>query len=133
MVTAILANQAQVAFPDVSILLPLIQERKLKPLAITAERRHPALPNVPTLIESGIDHVATFWTGVLGPAGTSPEIVTRLNEVINAGLNSASVREALERTGAAASPLSPAAFKALIASEHQRWKDALQLAGVKAE
>jgi tripartite-type tricarboxylate transporter receptor subunit TctC len=43
------------------------------------------------------------------------------------------VREALERTGAAASPLSPAAFKALIASEHQRWKQALQLAGIKPE
>jgi tripartite-type tricarboxylate transporter receptor subunit TctC len=133
MVTAILANQAQVAFPDVSILLPLIREHKLKPLAITAERRHPALPNVPTLIECGIDHVATFWTGVLAPAGTSPEIVTRLNDVINAGLSTVSVREALERTGAAASPLSPAAFKALIAAEHQRWKDALQPAGIKPE
>jgi tripartite-type tricarboxylate transporter receptor subunit TctC len=70
MVTSLLSNQAQLSFIDISILLPLIKEGKLKPLAVTAGRRHPALPDVPTLTESGIQHVATFWTGVLAPAAT---------------------------------------------------------------
>ena len=133
MVTSLLSNQAQLSFIDISILLPLIKEGKLKPLAVTAGRRHPALPDVPTLIESGIQHVATFWTGVLAPAETSPAIVDKLSGALNAGLMAPAVRETLERVGAATSPISPADFKAFIASEHQKWKDAVQLAGVQPE
>ncbi len=133
MVTSLLSNQAQLSFIDMSILLPLIKEGKLKPLAVTAGRRHPALPDVPTLTESGIQHVATFWTGVLAPAETSPAIVKALSEALNAGLVTPAVRETLERVGAATSPISPAEFKTFIASEHQKWKDAIQLAGVQPE
>lgn len=134
MVTAVLTDQAQLSFLDVSVLLPLIKEGKLKALAVTASRRHPALPDVPTMMESGIaNYNATFWTGLLAPAGTSPMIVKTLNDTINAGLSSAPVRETIERTGAAASTLSPSEFKSFIAAEHNKWKDAVQLAGIKAE
>jgi len=134
MVTAVLTDQAQLSFLDVSVLLPLIQEGKLKALAVTASKRHPALPNVPTMVESGIaNYNATFWTGLLAPAGTSAMIVKTLNDTINAGLSSAPVRETIERTGAAASMLSPSEFRSFIAAEHNKWKDAVQLAGIKAE
>ena len=134
MVTAVLTDQAQLSFLDVSVLLPLIKEGKLKALAVTASRRHPALPDVPTMMESGIaNYNATFWTGILAPAGTSPAIIKTLNDTINTGLSNASVRETIERTGAAASTLSPSEFKAFIAAEHNKWKDAVQLAGIKAE
>ena len=133
MVTSLLSNQAQLSFIDMSILLPLIREGKLKPLAVTASRRHPALPDVPTLTESGIQHVATFWTGVLAPAETSPAVVKALSEALNAGLVTSTVRETLERVGAATSPISPTEFKTFIASEHQKWKDAVQLAGIQPE
>ena len=95
MVTSLLSNQAQLSFIDISILLPLIKEGKLKPLAVTAGRRHPALPDVPTLTESGVQHVATFWTGVLAPANTSPAIVDALSGALNAGLMTPAVRETL--------------------------------------
>src|SRR5689334_19766015 len=69
MVTAILGGQVQMAFPDISILLPLIREGKLKALAVTSLARHPGLPDVPTMGESGIaDFVMTFWSGVIAPA-----------------------------------------------------------------
>ena len=78
MVTAILGEQVQMAFPDVSILIPLIREGKLKALAVTSAKRHPQLPDVPTMIESGIpDYIMTFWSGVVAPAGTPAEIVDR--------------------------------------------------------
>ena len=65
MVTAVLSEQVQMTFPDISILLPLIQEKKIKALAVTSAARHPQLPDVPTMAESGIaDYVTTFWTGV---------------------------------------------------------------------
>ena len=111
----------------------MIKEGKLKPLAVTAGRRHPALPDVPTLTESGIEHVATFWTGVLAPANASPAIVDALSGALNAGLMTPAVRETLERIGAATSPISSAEFKTFIASEHQKWKDAVRLAGVQPE
>jgi tripartite-type tricarboxylate transporter receptor subunit TctC len=104
MVTAILGEQVQMAFPDVSILIPLIRERKLKALAVTSASRHPQLPGVPTMIESGIpDYIMTFWSGVVAPAGVPAEIVNRLNTAINDGLTSASVRENLAKVGSVAS------------------------------
>jgi tripartite-type tricarboxylate transporter receptor subunit TctC len=133
LVTSLLSNQAQLSFIDISILLPLIKEGKLKPLAVTAGRRHPALADVPTLTESGIPHVATFWTGVLAPAGTSPATVDTLSAALNAGLMTPTVRETLERVGSATSPISPDEFKTFIASEHQKWKDAVALAGIQPE
>jgi len=54
MVTAILTNQVQMAFPDISILVSLVQEGKLKALGVSSARRHPQLPNVPTMVESGV-------------------------------------------------------------------------------
>ena len=63
MVTAVLSEQVQMTFPDISILLALIQERKVKALAVTSAARHPQLPDIPTMAESGIsDYVTTFWT-----------------------------------------------------------------------
>ena len=133
MVTAVLSNQVQISFTDISILLPLIRDGKVKPLAITGPKRHPALPEVPTLVESKIDHVATFWTGVVAPAGTPEPIVTALNGSINSGLMTAGVRETLERIGGAPSPISPAEFKTYIAAELQKWKDAIAAAGITPE
>lgn len=133
MVTSLLSNQTQLSFIDISILLPLIKEGKLKPLAVTAGRRHPALPDVPTLTESGVQHVATFWTGVLAPAATPPAIVETLSGALNAGLLTPAVHDTLEKVGAATSPISPKEFRAFIASEHQKWKDAVRLAGIQPE
>ena len=123
----------QISFTDISILLPLINERKVKPLAITGPRRHPLLPEIPTLVESGIDHVATFWTGVVAPADTPPTVVTTLNASINSGLMTPGVRDTLDRVGASPSPISPPEFKTFIAAELQKWKDALQAAGISPE
>jgi tripartite-type tricarboxylate transporter receptor subunit TctC len=133
MVTAVLSNQVQISFTDISILLPLIKEGKVKPLAITGPGRHPALPEIPTLIESGIGHVATFWTGVVAPADTPLPVVNTLNASINSGLMTPGVRDTLDRVGASPSPISPPEFKTFIAAELQKWKDALQAAGISPE
>ena len=108
MVTAILSEQVQMAFPDVSILIPLIREGKLKALAVTSAKRHPQLPEIPTMIESGIpDYIMTFWSGVVAPSGTPADMVDRLNAAINDGLRSQAIRENLAKVGAVASPGSP--------------------------
>ena len=134
MVTAILGEQVQMAFPDVSILIPLIREGKLKALAVTSASRHPQLPDVPTMIESGIpDYIMTFWSGVVAPAGVPAEIVNRLNTAINDGLTSASVRENLAKVGSQASPGTPQEFADFIAAETKKWSAVAKMAGIRLD
>jgi tripartite-type tricarboxylate transporter receptor subunit TctC len=134
MVTAILGEQVQMAFPDVSILIPLIREGKLKALAVTSASRHPQLPDVPTMIESGIpDYIMTFWSGVVAPAGVPAEIVNRLNTAINDGLTSASVRENLAKVGSVASPGTPQDFADFIATETRKWSAVARMAGISLD
>jgi tripartite-type tricarboxylate transporter receptor subunit TctC len=134
MVTAILGEQVQMAFPDVSILIPLIREGKLKALAVTSASRHPQLPDVPTMIESGIpDYIMTFWSGVVAPAGVPADIVNRLNTAINDGLTSASVRENLAKVGSQASPGTPQEFADFIAAETKKWSAVAKMAGISLD
>ncbi|MFL6796647.1 MAG: Bug family tripartite tricarboxylate transporter substrate binding protein [Xanthobacteraceae bacterium] len=133
MVTAVLGQQVQIAFPDISILLPLIHDRKVKALAVTSGERHPQLPEVPTMRESGFaDHVTTFWTGVIAPTGTPPAIVDKLNATIRDGLRTAQIRDALAKVGAQASPGTAHAFAEFIAAETQKWLAIAKLAGMTA-
>jgi tripartite-type tricarboxylate transporter receptor subunit TctC len=134
MVTAILSDQVQMAFPDVSILIPLIREKKLKALAVTSAHRHPQLPDIPTMIESGIpDYVMTFWSGVVAPAATPTEIVGKLNGAINDGLRSQAVRDNLAKVGAEASPGSPQDFADFIAAETKKWSAVAKMSGISLD
>jgi tripartite-type tricarboxylate transporter receptor subunit TctC len=134
MVTAILGEQVQMAFPDVSILIPLIRDGKLKALAVTSALRHPQLPDVPTMIESDIpDYVMTFWSGVVAPAGTPAEIVEKLNGAINDGLKSPAMRDNLAKVGAQASPGSPKDFADFILAETEKWRAVAKMAGISLD
>ena len=131
MVTAVLGEQTHMTFPDVSILLGLIRDKKLKALAVTSGTRHPQLPDVPTMAESGIaDYVTTFWTGVVVPAGTPQPIVDTLNGAISNGLRSQAVQDAFTRVGAQPVPGSPQDFGNFIASEQLKWGAIAKTAGI---
>jgi len=134
MVTAVLSEQVQMSFPDVSILLGLIAEKKIKALAVTSAARHPQLPDVPTMAEAGIaDYVTTFWTGVIVPPATPAEIIGKLNVAINDGLNSALVRDSLGKVGAQPAPGSPQQFGSFIASEVLKWAAIARTSGLEAQ
>jgi tripartite-type tricarboxylate transporter receptor subunit TctC len=134
MVTAILGGQVQMAFPDVSILIPLIREGKLQALAVTSAKRHPQLPDVPTMGESGIaDFIMTFWSGVVAPAGTPADIVDKLNVAIAEGLRSTAIRESLAKVGAEAAPGSPQDFADFIAAETKKWSAVAKLSGISLD
>ena len=134
MVTAVLSEQVQMTFPDISILLPLIQDKKVKALAVTSAARDPQLPDVPTMAESGIpDYVTTFWTGVVAPAGTPTDIVGKLNAAIADGLRSPQVRDTMVKVGSQPAPGSPRDFANFIAAEKQKWHAIAKTAGLSAE
>ena len=134
MVTAVLSEQVQMSFPDISILIPLIRDHKVKALAVSSAQRHPALPDVPTMTESGIpDFVLTFWSGVVAPAGTPAAIVNKLNAAIDKGLRSQEIQAKLAAVGSQTTPGTPQDFAAFIASETVKWRAIARTAGISPE
>src|SRR5712691_3547802 len=94
----VVAGNIQFTFEGISVLLPLIQEGRLRALAVTSAKRSPLLPGPPTMIESGFaDFQSTSWTGLLAPAGTPPDIVAKLNGAVNTALKTAEMKVARDK------------------------------------
>jgi len=102
------------------------------PLAIASEQRSPVLPDVPTLSEAtGIpDLQLTAWNGIVAPAGTPPEIVDKLNTVVNHAIGQQKFVDKLHALGAEVYGGTPAAYGAFLLSEQARWKAVTQQAGI---
>jgi tripartite-type tricarboxylate transporter receptor subunit TctC len=133
-VTDLLAGQVHIYFENIATLLPHVETGKLRALALADERRHAQLPEVPTTIESGFpDLQATYWTGVLAPAGTPAGVVDRLNAAINDILRSRETVASLARITANPKVGSPADFAAFMAAETKTWTDLINAAGIKGE
>ena len=133
-VTDLLAGQTDFTIDGLVGLYPLIKDNKVKALAIARGERWPALPQVPTLVESGFpDFTHDAWTGVVAPAGTPPAVVDTLNRAINEGLQSAEMKESLARFSAIAKPGTPADFAAFMRSELPKWAEIVKLSGATAD
>jgi tripartite-type tricarboxylate transporter receptor subunit TctC len=133
-VTAILGKQIQLSFPNVTTALPLVEKGTLKALAVTSATRRSQLPDVPTMLESGVaDYVAVSFFGVVAPARTPKVIVDKLNVTINQALSSSDVQTSLAKFGAQASPDTPQAFAAFIAAEAQKWSTVAATAAIKID
>jgi tripartite-type tricarboxylate transporter receptor subunit TctC len=133
-VTDVVAGQVQMIFETTAILLPHIESGKLRALAVAAEARSPLLPGVPTTAENGYPELtASFWSGVLAPAGTPAAIVAKLNGAINEILKSKEAQDGLARLSAEARIGSPQDFAAFIASETPRWAAIANETGVKVD
>ena len=132
--TDMLSGQIDMAFEPTSVVLAHIDDAKTRPLAVTSARRSPYLPDLPTMIESGVpDVVALSQTGIVAPAGTPPAIVARLNGAINAALRSEDMRLALRKLGGESVGGSPQDFAAVLAQEAPRWIEMVQASGLKID
>jgi len=133
-ITDLIGGQIDLGFETTSVTFSHLHEGSIRPLGVATPQRLPELPDVPTLIESGVpDFVATSWTGILAPAGTPAEIVTRLNAEINAGLRSPEMQARFRQLAAEAKPGTPQDFAAFIAVERPKWTAMAQLSGAKPE
>ncbi len=133
-VTDLLAGETQFTIDGLTGLYPLIQDGRLRPLAVGRAQRWPQLPDVPTLVESGFaDFTVDAWTGVVAPAGTPAAIVDLLNRAINESLASPEAQAGLEHFNAIAQTGSPQQFAALIAAELPKWAAIVKLAGARIE
>lgn len=129
--TALLSGEVQLGFEIPSSAMPHIQSGKLRALAVTSKSRSAALPQVPTVQESGFQNFEVIgWFGVLAPAGTPADVVTRLNREINLILQQPDMREKLAGLGLDVAGGTPSDFQQLIASDTQRYGAAIRRLGI---
>lgn len=111
-----------------------IKAGRLHALGISSARRSPVVPNIPTIAESGLPgYEFVAWFGMLAPAGTPPKLVSQLNALIGKAANAPDTQGKLDVQGITAQTGSPAAFRAYIRSETEKWAKTLKTAGIKAQ
>ena len=130
----VLAGQTQAMLPGLAAALPQIKVGKLRALAITGLKRHPLLPDVPTLEElgyPGFDGVQ--WYGIVGPAGLPAEITRRLNTEINAQLKNPELVERLSGEALEPMPMTPAAFGDYMKTDIAKWAGVVKAHNLQME
>ena len=128
------AGQVQFMTDTINTGLPYIKDGRMRGLAVTSLKRSVVLPELPTFHESGLSGFdAAAWQGIVVPAGTSQEIITRLNTETNRALQNPDVRARLAAQGADTLGGTPAEYAAYIRSEMPRWAKAIKDSGAKAE
>jgi tripartite-type tricarboxylate transporter receptor subunit TctC len=133
-VTGVLGGQVQMFFGDIGGVLPLMREGALRALAVSSDTRNPLVPDLPTMIESGVpDYVVLTYIGVVAPAGTPTAIIDKLNSAINESLATPDVAAAFARLGAEVRPASPQDFAAFLAAETKKWSEVAKAANIKIE
>jgi tripartite-type tricarboxylate transporter receptor subunit TctC len=127
-------GHVEVIFSGIAAILPQVKSGKLRALGITAARRSPILPNVPTIAESGLPgYEITSWHGVLAPAGTPPAVVARVRDAAAKALASPDVHERFASQGAEPVGSTPDAFAKFLRADIAKIGKLIRTAGIKAD
>jgi tripartite-type tricarboxylate transporter receptor subunit TctC len=127
-------GQVQLMFDNLPSALALIKGGKLKALAVTSLQRSAALPDVPTVAESGLPGFeASSWFGLLAPAGTPKDIIAKLNSEVAKWLATPEAKEKLAAQGAIPAGLPPEEFARHIATETVKWQKVVKDSGAKVD
>ncbi len=133
-VTDLIAGNLQMAIPTMSAVLPHAKGGKVRLLAVSTAKRASALPDVPTIQESGVPGYATgLWTGLLAPTGTPKAIVDRLSAAVAEALAAPDLKGLLASQGAEQSGGTPAQFADEIKRELAVWKEVAQKTGIRID
>jgi tripartite-type tricarboxylate transporter receptor subunit TctC len=134
-VTDLLGGQMDLMFDNLPSSMPHIKAGKLKALAVTSAARSEALPEVPTIAEAGPvkGYEASSWFGLLAPAGTPADIVSRVQQETAKALANPAIKERLQSQGAIPSGNTPAEFARLIDSEIRKWAAVVKASGAKVD
>ena len=128
---ATLGGQVQALFGSMPAVLPHAQAGRLRPIAVGTSKRSPALPNVPTVAESGYPGFeVSLWLGFFAPKGTPKPILTRLQKELTDIANNAEMKAQFEKNGASAVTNTPAEMNALMKTELEKYGKVVKAAGV---
>ncbi len=119
---------------DPGIGLQQVKSGKLKLLAVGSSKRSPLFPDVPTLAESGLQGFdADSWFGFYAPAGTPPDVVSRLNREINKALGTQAVKDRISAIGGIPAPMSPSDFNLRASIDSARFGALIKARGIKGD
>lgn len=130
----LISGQVELMFAAIPSVAAHIRAGQMRAIGVSGARRASALPDVPTVAESGLPgYELVSWNGLFAPAGTPAPVVARLNAEARKALDHADVRARLRQDGADPAPGSPAEFSGLIARELVKYAKLVQIAKIKAE
>ena len=134
-ITALLAGEIQVMFATAPLSLPHIKAGKLRAIAYNSTKRASFLPDVPTVIESGLSgtEMPPSWHGMLAPAKIPPAVLAKLSGEVRKALQDSQLRERIVTLGLEPVGSSPEAFGKLVVSNIQRFGELVKIAGVEPE
>ena len=131
---AVMGGEVQCTFANLSVALPQVKGGKVKAIAVTSARRATALPELPTLAESGVPGFeATATVGMLAPAGTPRALVLRLNQDVHRVVSEPAMREQLLARGLEIALSTPEEYARYIRSEIERWDRVVRDAGIRVK
>jgi tripartite-type tricarboxylate transporter receptor subunit TctC len=135
-VTDVATGAVTMSFSSLAAALPLMQDGRLRAVAVTSRERMPQLPDVAPLAEGAPElkeYELLNWFGMFAPAATPEPIVARLNEIVGAGLRDKAISEKLDVQGIVPRILTPAAYRAFVVSETGKFGQIVQRANIKLE
>jgi tripartite-type tricarboxylate transporter receptor subunit TctC len=132
--TDLLGGQTAIMFDNMPSVIGHVKAGKLRPLAVTTPQRSPALPDVPTIAESGVPgYSATSWFGLLAPANTPAPVIAKLNASILKALADPEVKKKMAEQGAEPHGEKPEQFAEFIRSETAKWGQTVKKSGATAD
>jgi tripartite-type tricarboxylate transporter receptor subunit TctC len=133
-VTALMGEQVDVLFSEISSVVQPVQEKRLKGLGVASKARFAGAASVPTVSEAGLSGFeASGWLGVLAPAGTPEPVVNALNSAIQKALADPAIQAKFEGIGAEPMPGTHRDFARFLAADLDKWKKVVRTAGISAE
>jgi len=133
-VTDLLGGQVAAAMPGLAAMRGHIREGRARALAVTGARRSPAVPDVPTMIESGVKGYELYvWMGILAPKGTPTPIIERLHREFVTALRAPAVKSFMETAAIEPVGSTPAEFGAFFREERARWAKIVRETGARID
>jgi tripartite-type tricarboxylate transporter receptor subunit TctC len=132
--TETMGGRTQYTWTPLSTAVGQIRDGRLLALAVSTARRSPQFPDVPTIAEAGLPKAEfNFWVGMLAPAGTPPEVLSKLNAEVQKALATPDLKERLANLGNDAMFMSPSQFDSFLREEYAVLGEVMRAAGVKAQ
>lgn len=128
-----IAGNTQMMIGAVSAVIGHMQNGRLRGLAVSSPKRLPALPNIPTVMEGGINYQVNNWHGVIAPKGTPKAVIDRLNSEINKAIKDPDFAKRIAQDGLEPAGGTPEEFYALLKREVVEWAEVVRAANVKAD